>query len=172
MGYGHPRTLSETSMKNCKGDILELKPTLLVGVPSVWETVKKGVIANVNKGGPVVRSLFWSAFYSKRLLSSTGLPGSGILDAVVFNKVKQATGGRLRFCLNGAGPISQQTQEFISHTITPMISGYGSTETTALVAPIHLYFKIKHTDNKSAWAQFATPFPLPSKLAISPLVSK
>lgn len=136
MGYGHPRTLSEASMKNCQGDILELKPTLLVGVPSVWETVKKGVIANVNKGGPVVRSLFWSAFYTKRLLSSTGLPGSGILDAVVFNKVKQATGGRLRFCLNGAGPISQQTQEFISLTITPMISGYGSTETTALATSI------------------------------------
>ncbi|TGO25664.1 hypothetical protein BPAE_0075g00190 [Botrytis paeoniae] len=134
MGYGHPRTLSETSMKNCKGDILELKPTLLVGVPSVWEMVKKGVIANVNKGGPVVRSLFWSAFYSKRLLSSSGLPGSSILNTVVFNKVKQATGGRLRFCMNGAGPISQQTQEFISHTITPMISGYGSTETTAMGA--------------------------------------
>lgn len=136
MGYGHPRTLSEPSMKNCKGDIQELKPTLLVGVPSVWETVKKGVIAKVNQGGPVVRSLFWSAFYTKGLLSSTGLPGSAILDAIVFNKVKQATGGRLKFCLNGAGPISQQTQEFISRTITPMISGYGSTETTALATLI------------------------------------
>lgn len=166
MGYGHPRTLSETSMKNCKGDILELKPTLLVGVPSVWETVKKGVIANVNKGGPVVRSLFWSAFYSKRLLSSSGLPGSSILDTVVFNKVKQATGGRLRFCLNGAGPISQQTQEFISHTITPMISGYGSTETAALVTPVQFYVKTKYTNNPSAWAQYAIPFPLPSKLVI------
>ncbi|KAF7888042.1 uncharacterized protein EAF02_002583 [Botrytis sinoallii] len=116
MGYGHPRTLSETSMKNCKVDILELKPTLLVGVPSVWETVKKGVIANVTK------------------VVQFGLPGTSILDTVVFNKVKQATGGRLRFCMNGAGPISQQTQEFISHTITPMISGYGSTETAAMGA--------------------------------------
>ncbi|KAA8574813.1 hypothetical protein EYC84_004060 [Monilinia fructicola] len=131
MGYGHPRTLSEASMKNCKGDILELRPTLLVGVPSVWETVKKGVIANVNKSGPIIRSLFWSAFYTKRFLSRRGLPGSNLLDTIVFNKVKQATGGKLRFCLNGAGPISQQTQEFISLTITPMISGYGSTETSA-----------------------------------------
>ncbi|QSZ37564.1 hypothetical protein DSL72_008662 [Monilinia vaccinii-corymbosi] len=134
MGYGHPRTLSEASMKNCKGDILELKPTLLVGVPSVWETVKKGVLANVNKRGPIVRKFFWGAFYTKRMLSKIGLPGSSLLDQIFFNKVKQATGGRLRFCLNGAGPISQQTQEFISLTITPMISGYGSTETSAMGA--------------------------------------
>ncbi|RAL61798.1 hypothetical protein DID88_002861 [Monilinia fructigena] len=75
------------------------------GVPSVWETVKKGVIANVNKGGPVIRSVFWSAFYTKRFLSRSGLPGSNLLDTIVFNKVKRATGGRLRFCLNVWGAI-------------------------------------------------------------------
>ncbi|KAB8304223.1 hypothetical protein EYC80_003641 [Monilinia laxa] len=95
---------------------------------------KKGVIANVNKGGPLIRSLFWSAFYTKRFLSRSGLPGSNLLDTIVFNKVKRATGGKLRFCLNGAGPISQQTQEFISLAITPMISGYGSTEISAMGA--------------------------------------
>ncbi|KAM3080026.1 long-chain fatty acid-CoA ligase [Clarireedia jacksonii] len=131
MGYGNPKTLSEASMRNCKGDILELRPTLLIGVPAVWETVKKGIEANVHKSGPIVRSLFWNAFYIKRFLLSMGLPGSGILDAIVFNKVKQATGGRLRFCLNGAAPISKQTQEFISLAITPMVNGYGSTETAA-----------------------------------------
>jgi long-subunit acyl-CoA synthetase (AMP-forming) len=37
-----------------------------------------------------------------RFLMRNNLPGSGILDAVVFNKVKAATGGRMRFCMNGA----------------------------------------------------------------------
>lgn len=100
------------------------------------------------------------------------LPGSGILDAVVFKKVKAATGGRLRFCFVGAAvrhsvtscscsprillferlsqldpipyftkrfnadavflqPIARETQEFISMTVTPMIIGYGMTETCA-----------------------------------------
>lgn len=148
MGYGSIRTLSAASMRNCLGDIQEFKPTLLVGIPTVWETVKKGVIANVNKGGPVVKTLFWSAFYAKRLTSlhvtltcllircsrflmSNGLPGSAVLDAIVFNKVKEATGGRLRLCMNGAAPIARETQEFISMAITPMISGYGMTETSA-----------------------------------------
>jgi long-chain acyl-CoA synthetase len=66
MGYGSPRTLSEANVRNCKGDIQELKPTLLVGVPAVWETVRKGIIANVSRGGRIVESVFWSAFYTKR----------------------------------------------------------------------------------------------------------
>ena len=66
MGYGSPRTLSEANVRNCKGDIQELKPTLLVGIPAVWETVRKGIIANVSRGGRIVESVFWSAFYTKR----------------------------------------------------------------------------------------------------------
>ncbi|KAI9720183.1 MAG: hypothetical protein M1812_003001 [Candelaria pacifica] len=134
MGYGSFRTLSDTSVRNCKGDIRELRPTILVGVPAVWETVKKGIVAKVNQGSPLVKNLFWSAMAAKSFMMQTGLPGSGILDAVVFKKVKEATGGRLRICLNGGGPVSKDTQRFISMAITPMISGYGLTETSAMGA--------------------------------------
>ncbi|KAF2662685.1 acetyl-CoA synthetase-like protein [Lophiostoma macrostomum CBS 122681] len=134
MGYGTIRTLSDTSVRKCKGDIRELKPTILVGVPQVWETVKKGIVSKVEAGGAVTKNLFWAAMAAKGFLLSSGLPGSGILDAVVFNKVKDATGGRLRICMNGGGPIAKETQRFISLAITPMISGYGLTETTAMGA--------------------------------------
>lgn len=140
MGYGSIRTLSDTSVRNCKGDIREFKPTILVGVPAVWESVKKGVIAKVNQGSFVVKNLFWGALATKSFLLSMGLPGAGILDSVVFKKVKEATGGQLRLCLNGGGPIAKDTQRFISLAITPMISGYGLTETTgmgALMDPCH-----------------------------------
>jgi long-chain acyl-CoA synthetase len=66
---------------------------------------------------------------------ANGLPGSFFLDSIVFNKVKEATGGRLRFCFNGAAPIARETQEFISLAVTPMVSGYGSTETAAYLSP-------------------------------------
>ena len=134
MGYGNPKTLSDLSMRNCAGDIKEFKPTILVGVPAVWESVKKGVLGKVNAGSFLVRSLFWGAMSAKSFLMSTGLPGSGILDAVVFKKVKEATGGQLRVCLNGGGPIAKDTQHFISMAITPMLGGYGLTETTAMGA--------------------------------------
>ncbi|KAF4630560.1 hypothetical protein G7Y89_g7570 [Cudoniella acicularis] len=134
MGYGNPKTLSDTSVKNCKGDIREFRPTVLIGVPAVWESVKKGIVAKVNSGSALVRNLFWAALWAKTNMMHYGLPGAGILDAVVFKKVKEATGGRLRICLNGGGPVSKDTQRFISMAITPMINGYGLTETTAMGA--------------------------------------
>ncbi|PVH72850.1 long-chain-fatty-acid-CoA ligase-like protein [Cadophora sp. DSE1049] len=134
LGYGSPRTLSEANCRNCLGDIREFKPTLLVGVPAVWETVKKGVIANVDRGGLIMKTAFWSAFHAKRTLMSSGLPGGKLLDTLVFNKVKAATGGRLRICLTSAAPISKETQEFISMAIAPLISAYGMTETAGMGA--------------------------------------
>jgi long-chain acyl-CoA synthetase len=134
MGYGTIRTLSDTSVRNCKGDIRELKPTILVGVPQVWETVKKGIITKVEAGSALTQKVFWGALAAKGFLLGSGLPGSGVLDTVVFNKVKDATGGCLRIMMNGGGPIAKETQRFLSMAITPMISGYGLTETTAMGA--------------------------------------
>ncbi|KAI9799506.1 MAG: long-chain fatty acid-CoA ligase [Piccolia ochrophora] len=134
MGYGSFRTLSDNSVRNCKGDIRELQPTILVGVPAVWETVKKGIVAKVSAGSAVVRNMFWGAMAAKNFLMWSGLPGAGVLDAVVFKKVKDATGGKLRVCMNGGGPIAKETQRFISMAISPMISGYGLTETSAMGA--------------------------------------
>ncbi|KAE8329120.1 hypothetical protein BDV39DRAFT_172578 [Aspergillus sergii] len=138
MGYGNPRTLSDASMRNCKGDIREFKPTILVGVPAVWESVKKGVLNNLNKNNLIVRGMFWGAMAAKNFLMTTGFPGhsagSSLLDAVVFKKLKDATGGRLRIMMNGGGPISKDTQKFLSMAIAPMISGYGLTETSAMGA--------------------------------------
>ncbi|KMU91228.1 long-chain-fatty-acid-CoA ligase 1 [Coccidioides immitis H538.4] len=132
MSYGSPKTLSDTSMRNCKGDIKELRPTILVGVPMVWEPVKKGILGNVNKSSAIVKGLFWGGLAAKSFLMSTGLPGAGVLDAIVFKKLKEATGGRLRIMLSGGGPISKETQRFLSMAICPMINGYGLTETAAM----------------------------------------
>lgn len=132
MGYGNPKTLSDTNVRNCQGDIKEFKPTILVGVPAVWETVKKGILGNVNKSSAVIKSLFWGGMSLKSMLLSTGLPGVGIIDAIVFRKLKEATGGRLRIMLNGGGPISKDTQRFLSMAVCPMIGGYGLTETSAM----------------------------------------
>lgn len=134
MGYGNPKTLSDTSMRNCKGDIREFRPTILVGVPAIWESVKKGILFKVNSGNPLLRNLFHGALWAKNLLLQYDLPGVSILDATVFSKVREATGGRLKLCLNGGGPIAMETQRFISMTIGPLLSGYGLTETTAMGA--------------------------------------
>lgn len=134
MGYGNPKTLTDTSVRHCKGDIREFAPTVMVGVPGVWELVKKGILRQVESSNPIVRNMFWGALSLKSALLSAGLPGAGILDYVVFSKIKQATGGELRISLNGGGPIAKDTQRFISMCITPMINGYGLTETCGMGA--------------------------------------
>ncbi|KAL9588867.1 MAG: hypothetical protein Q9203_002327 [Teloschistes exilis] len=131
MGYGSAKTLTDTSVRNCKGDIREFAPTVMVGVPGVWELVKKGIVSKVESSNPIVRNLFWGAMSVKSTLLSAGFVATaGVLDTLVFNKVKQATGGQLRICMNGGGPISKDTQRFISMSVTPMINGYGLTETS------------------------------------------
>ncbi|KAJ8608308.1 hypothetical protein MRB53_039730 [Persea americana] len=136
MGYGNPKTLTDASVRNCKGDIAEFKPTILVGVPQVWETVKKGIIAKVNGSGHIVKNMFWASMSAKSMLLGSGLPGSvigaGVLDSIVFNKIKAATGGRLRIAMNGGGSVSKDTQRFISFALCPMIIGYGLTETVGM----------------------------------------
>ncbi|KKY24122.1 putative fatty acid activator [Phaeomoniella chlamydospora] len=134
MGYGSPRTLTDTSVRKCKGDIAEFRPTILVGVPAVWEQVRKGIVAKVNSGSAIQSKMFWGALSAKQALLASGLPGVKVLDSLVFSKVKAATGGRLRICMNGGGPIARDTQIFISMAIAPLISGYGLTETSAMGA--------------------------------------
>ena len=66
LGYGSAKTLSQASCRNCKGDIQEWKPVFMVGIPAVWETVKKGILANVAKASKPVQALFWSSLTAKR----------------------------------------------------------------------------------------------------------
>ncbi|KAK8090566.1 hypothetical protein PG994_000071 [Apiospora phragmitis] len=128
MGYGNPKTLSDTSVRNCAGDIREFKPSVLVGVPAVWESVKKGITAKVAASGGIAQKLFWAAMWAKSQLMAAGLPGSGLLDAIVFKKIKEATGGKLKLCLNGGGPVSP----LHLHGDSPHDIGYGLTETCAM----------------------------------------
>ncbi|OTA62386.1 long-chain-fatty-acid-CoA ligase [Hypoxylon sp. EC38] len=131
LGYGSPRTLADSSTRNCAGDMRELAPTIMVGVPQIWETIRKGIESRVNSGGALTRSVFWGAYNLKSLLVSAGLPGGGLLDALVFKQVRNMTGGNVRFLFNGASGISDGTRQFVSLVLAPMITGYGLTETCA-----------------------------------------
>jgi long-chain acyl-CoA synthetase len=132
LGYGSPKTLTDASVRNCKGDIAEFKPSLLVGVPAVWELIKKGIIGRIESSGLVKRNLFWAALSAKKALLAAGLPGSGIIDSLIFGPIRAATGGNLRFGLNGGGPLAKDTQIFMSMTLAPVVTGYGLTETAGM----------------------------------------
>lgn len=147
-GYGRVKTLTDASVRKCKGDIAALRPTIMIGVPAVWETIRKGIIAKVNSSGALKKNLFHGAFALKKAKVPVL---SHIADAVVFSGVRAATGGRLRLALSGGAALSKETQEFLSVALVtvlqgqPMIllstwavsdwfSGYGMTESCAMCA--------------------------------------
>jgi long-chain acyl-CoA synthetase len=129
LGYGSPKTLTNDSVRGCEGDLRAFKPSFMVGVPAIWETVKKGIIRQVGEPSSFRSRLFWGALSAKETVLYWGLPGAHFLDSLVFSKVKEATGGNLRLCMNGGGAIAEATQKFISLVLCPMVGGYGLTET-------------------------------------------
>ncbi|KAH3681020.1 hypothetical protein WICMUC_000001 [Wickerhamomyces mucosus] len=130
LGYANVKTLSDISVRNSVGDMKAFQPTIMVGVAAVWETIKKGILAQISKQPSFTQKLFWAAFnYNQK---SWKIPGSTyIIENVIFKKVKAATGGHLRYVLNGGSPISKDTQVFVSNLLAPMLIGYGLTETVA-----------------------------------------
>ena len=122
IGYGNVKTLTDTSMKNCLGDLRTFRPTILCGVPAVWELIRKGIATKVAAGGAIKSRLFAAAMAMKQANKTLLGP---LTDALVFNQVRQATGGRLKYALSGGAPISHDTQQFLMTCLTTLIQGYG-----------------------------------------------
>ncbi|MCJ1391685.1 long-chain fatty acid-CoA ligase [Xylographa bjoerkii] len=132
MGYGNAKTLFDTSMKNSRGDLREFRPTFLIGVPAIWEMVRKKMIAKVEEGGILSQNLFWAALKTKEFLVARGLPGGALIDALILHAAREITGSRFKFGMSGGGPVAQNTQRFLSSVIGPLVNGYGLTETMAI----------------------------------------
>lgn len=131
IGYGTVKTLSDANCWNCKGDIQTFKPSIMTGVPAVWENVRKGIVQKLEASSKIKRKAFWAAYNIKSRFLMRPVPGIGILDALVFKFIRAAMGGRLQVIFNGGAPISVETQKFLSTVICPMLIGYGLTETCA-----------------------------------------
>lgn len=145
IGYANVKTLTNASVRNCEGDLAVFKPTIMVGVAAVWETVKKGIIHQVNQLPMPMRKIFWTAYHAKSGLDRFHLPGGELIASLIFKKIRAATGGNLRAALNGGSPLSENTQRFLTNLICPMLIGYGLTETvanTCILDPTHFEFGV------------------------------
>ncbi|KAJ2778452.1 long-chain fatty acid-CoA ligase [Coemansia javaensis] len=133
VGYGTPRTLTDDSVRECHGDIRELRPMVMLGVPQVWNTIRAGMLKKVNQKGWLVRKLFYGSVELKNALRAHGLPHR-FLDGIVFKETQAATGGRLKFVITGGAPINRNVQKLINAALCPMIQGYGMTEASGLLS--------------------------------------
>jgi len=118
-GYGRVKTLTDASVRNCKGDLSAFRPSVMVGVPAVWETIRKGILAKVHAGGVVKKAVFNGAMTVKKY----EVPVLTQIADLVLAGVKAATGGRLRIALSGGAAVSKETQEFLNVALVTLVQG-------------------------------------------------
>ena len=130
VGYCDPKALlTGPERAYPHGSLEEFSPTLMCGVPKVWETIKNGGAAKVAKGGPVVSFLFKLALRMKKHAVVNGMY-TPLFDAIVFKKFKKMIGGKMKLTLSGGGAISSEVQEWVRTAFgCPLVQGYGLTET-------------------------------------------
>lgn len=128
VGYGNPRTLTNTSARP-HGDLQEFRPSLLAGVPRIFDTIKKAVEGKLPEG--FKRRLFDRAYQERKEALAKGLD-TPFWDKKVFAMPRELLGGKVRAIISGGAPMSAKTQEFLMVVFGCSVGqGYGLTETCA-----------------------------------------
>ncbi|CDO97106.1 unnamed protein product [Coffea canephora] len=113
-------------------DLLELKPTMFSGVPRVYDRIYTGIMEKISAGGTIRKILFDFAYDYKLKNLQKGLrqdEAAPLLDKLVFDKIKQGFGGKVRIMFSGAAPLPKHVEEFLRVTCCCVLSqGYGLTE--------------------------------------------
>ncbi|MEV4868427.1 AMP-dependent synthetase/ligase [Streptomyces syringium] len=124
-----------------------VRPTYMAAVPRVFEKVYNGVAAKARAGGGAKYKIFqWAAEiareYAKVSQDNFRRTGSKtapfgltakhkVADALVYSKIREAFGGRMRACVSGASALAPDIGYFFSGAGIHILEGYGLTETSA-----------------------------------------
>jgi len=122
----------------------EVRPTLMTSVPRLYEKMYARIIDNVNAGSSFKQKLFWWAIKTGQkatpFLIKKTRPGGmlglkfGLAEKLVFSKIKEKVGGRLRFFASGGAPLSKKIAEFFASANVLILEGYGLTETSPVIS--------------------------------------
>jgi long-chain acyl-CoA synthetase len=125
-------------------DLRATAPTMMTVVPRVCEKLQARVLAGVAEASPARRWLFHRALVwaRDRVRRTDGGPEAlipvgwreSLGDRLVFSKVRERLGGRLRLIVTGSAPLSRETGEFFLAAGLPIYEGYGLTETAPALA--------------------------------------
>jgi long-chain acyl-CoA synthetase len=128
--YADPKTLTQTGAYPI-GALEQYAPTMMAGVPKIWDVIKKGAQAKIALGSPVAQWLVATAFAFRGFALRNGFD-TPFFNALVFKKFSGIVGGRLRLAISGGGPLNSEVQIFVRTAFgCPLFQGYGLTETCA-----------------------------------------
>jgi long-chain acyl-CoA synthetase len=122
------------------GDVRAVRPTLMNGVPRIWEKMQEAIVARVRAAGGRkatigLRALDDATHAARLRRQGKPLPlmlriKLPLWERLVLSKVREGLGGRMRVFSSGGGPIGMQTLEFFDGLGIAITEGYGLTETS------------------------------------------
>ena len=119
-------------VQKLKEDLSALKPSFFVSVPRLYNRFYDLIHANIKKLTGVKRMLADRAVASKLYYLKNGCHYRyKLYDRLVFNRMKEAFGGKVQVMLTGSAPISPEVLDFLKICCScPILEGYGQTEAT------------------------------------------
>ncbi len=146
LGCGWTNAYAE-SLKSMMDNLTEVRPTVLVCVPRIYEKIYASVLGKLSTGPRVMRLLAdrlvgFSSDYSKLLEGGKRLDPvqwfqHQAFDRLIYSKIRDRFGGRVRFCISGGAPFSPEISRFFHASGILVLEGYGLTETTGPVTVNH-----------------------------------
>jgi long-chain acyl-CoA synthetase len=123
--------------------LLEIQPTLLAAVPRVFEKIYTRVVEQGSKQTGYRRRIFdWAMEVASRSalwrsgeqnVNSQVKLAWGLADKLVYSKIREGTGGKLRLVFSGGAPLAKELAEFFWAVGVPIYQGYGLTETAPVL---------------------------------------
>ncbi|GAA3108567.1 AMP-dependent synthetase/ligase [Streptomyces echinatus] len=129
-------------IKNLTDELAAFRPTLILGVPRVFEKVYNSARAKARaegKGGIFDKAADTAIAYSKALDSPSG-PSFGlkvkhkVFDRLVYSKLRAVLGGRGEYAISGGAPLGERLGHFFRGIGFTVLEGYGLTESCAATA--------------------------------------
>jgi long-chain acyl-CoA synthetase len=137
MRCGTPVYFSE-GLTRLPSELRSIKPTFFLAPPRVWERMYANISTEIKKRPAVVRRMFYMALgiglrASRLRQDNKPIPGwmqrsLKLGNKLVFNKIRERLGGRLKVAASGAAPLSRDLAQFFEAIGLPLIEGYGLTE--------------------------------------------
>ena len=118
----------------------QLRPTVIVGVPRVFEKIRQEVERRAGLSAVKKRVLAWALSVGRRyreLVYAGRTPNSPLwklADKLAYGKVREAFGGRVRVFVSGGAPLGIDTAQWFASVGIALWEGYGLTETSPVIA--------------------------------------
>lgn len=132
------------SIGTLRQDILDVRPTILIAVPRLYERFQEAILRRAGSSHlrrrllDLTAAMGWRAFEAERgraeaLPPVTRLVLYPLLRRFVARPVREAFGGRLRVAVSGGAPLPTAVSRFLIGLGLPLVEGYGLTEAAPVV---------------------------------------